>query len=111
MGFQHATQRSLWLPRMKRYYAWRDQLRWLCKAEKFSLTDQFNVTFILPMPKSWSNKKRADLEGMPHQQKPDTTNLVKAVEDALRVDDERIWNVAAAKLWGREGKIIITTYE
>lgn len=34
-----------------------------------------HITFVLPMPKSWSKKKRAAMDGQPHQQKPDLDNL------------------------------------
>lgn len=66
-----------------------------------------NVTFVMPMPKSWSKKKKAHMEDMPHQQKPDIDNLLKALLDAIYEDDSVVWNICATKIWGYIGKIII----
>lgn len=56
------------------------------------------------MPKSWSKKKRAAMAGKPHTQKPDLSNLVKAIEDAanrvLFLDDSQIAAGAQTKVWG-----------
>lgn len=59
------------------------------------------------MPKSWSNKKRNEMLGKPHQQKPDIDNLIKAVLDCLCKDDSYIWNVTALKQWDINGSITI----
>ena len=69
----------------------------------------YHVTFILPMPRSWSKRKRDDMDGKPHQQKPDKDNLEKAILDAVYADDCCVWDGRATKLWGKEGKIIVKT--
>lgn len=56
------------------------------------------------MPPSWSEKKRREMEGKPHQQKPDLDNLLKSL-DALYEDDSVIWKISAEKVWAREGFI------
>lgn len=66
-----------------------------------------HVVFILPMPKTWSQKKRASMNGQPHQQKPDIDNLTKSLMDAIYDDDAHIWDVRASKIWGDEGAIVI----
>lgn len=35
------------------------------------------------MPRSWSTRKRAEMAGRPHTQKPDKDNCLKAICDAL----------------------------
>jgi len=41
----------------------------------------------LPMPKSWSKKKKSAMAGRPHRQKPDRDNIDKAAPgDSLSVD-------------------------
>jgi Holliday junction resolvase RusA-like endonuclease len=68
----------------------------------------YQVIFVLPMPKSWSIKKKEAMNGKPHQQTPDKDNLEKALLDALCPDgDARIWDGRCTKVWGVEGKIII----
>lgn len=59
------------------------------------------------MPASWPASKRDAMRGTPHQQKPDTSNVIKAVEDALIPDDERLHNVGAIKRWADQDAIVI----
>ncbi|KNE88062.1 hypothetical protein PSTG_18543, partial [Puccinia striiformis f. sp. tritici PST-78] len=60
----------------------------------------YHVTFVLPMPDSWSKKKRTEMAGKPHQQKPDKDNLEKALLDAIFEDDCRILDGRVTKVWG-----------
>ncbi len=71
------------------------------------LPDNVILKFYMPMPKSWSNKKRDTMHGTPHQQKPDWDNLAKAVCDALKKDDQTIWKCQTSKVWTNEGAIAI----
>lgn len=66
---------------------------------------EIDITFHIPMSPSWSKKKRAELEGKPHQQKPDIDNLLKAWMDCLYRNDAVIWKVSASKLWSVKGCI------
>lgn len=66
-----------------------------------------HVTFVIPMPQSWSKKKRALMNGKPHKAKPDIDNLEKALLDALFDNDAHIWDLRKTKIWGEEGAIII----
>ena len=67
----------------------------------------FGLVFYLPMPASWSKKKRAALLHSPHCQKPDLDNLAKAVLDGLLPvigDDCRVWQFdVLRKLWAERG--------
>lgn len=66
------------------------------------------ITFVLPMPPSWSEKKKAAMDGEPHRQKPDIDNLLKALLDAIHKDDAHIHQIAGvSKRWGREGSITV----
>jgi Holliday junction resolvase RusA-like endonuclease len=65
------------------------------------------VTFVIPMPASWSKKKKAAMIGGPHQQVPDVDNLLKALLDAQFIDDAHIWDIRGRKLWGERGSITI----
>lgn len=66
-----------------------------------------HITFVLPMPPSWSKKKREAMDDQPHQQKPDLDNLKKSLLDALFEDDSHIWDARTSKIWGETGMIII----
>lgn len=108
MGKPRMTQRDKWQKRkvVLRYHAFKDE----CKLRGVQVPDGgSHVTFILPMPKSWSKTKKAQMNGQPHQQKPDIDNLQKALLDAVLKDDSGIHDIRASKVWGEQGKIIIET--
>ena len=65
------------------------------------------VIFYLPMPKSWSKKKKALMLGQGHQQKPDVDNLLKAVMDATLKEDSHIYDIHSQKFWSDQGSIKI----
>lgn len=109
MGKPRMTRSDKWRQRkcVLEYRAFADELRRQASFQHFALPDQYTAICILPMPDSWSKKKRAAMLAQPHQQKPDKDNLEKALCDALRKDDERIWDSRVIKFWGETGKIII----
>jgi Holliday junction resolvase RusA-like endonuclease len=96
-------------PSVMRYRAFCDE----CRIRKVMLPESgAKVTFVLPMPRSWPPEKRAEMNGQPHQGTPDTSNMLKALEDALYADDSAIWHYAGLqKQWGESGQIIIETTE
>ena len=103
-------------PRMTRADRWKQRepvLRYRAFCDEARLNEiqvpesGAHVTFVMPMPQSWSMKKRASMTGTAHQQKPDIDNLTKSLLDALFDDDSHIWDIRASKVWGEEGKIII----
>ena len=92
-------------PSVMSYRAYGDELR--LKLPGYEPPETFTIEFALPMPKSWSNKKRKAMNGCPHQQKPDIDNLVKAFLDHLCEDDSYVWKVCASKIWAEHGGITI----
>lgn len=103
------TQRDRWLnpprPCVSRYRVFHNLLLFhhVALPEKDS-----HVTFVLPMPKSWSTKKRNSMDGRYHQQRPDLDNLLKSLMEFYK-EDSRICDVKVTKRWGLEGRIIIET--
>ncbi|MBL4759389.1 MAG: RusA family crossover junction endodeoxyribonuclease [Mariprofundaceae bacterium] len=57
------------------------------------------------MPKSWSKKKRLDMFGEPHMQRPDLDNYCKAILDAIYDEDSHIHKLTISKVWGIDGAI------
>ncbi len=88
----------------EKYTNWKRAVRLLYRG---TLPDRVAVTFFVPMPKSWTKKKKAAMLHQPHQQKPDIDNLAKGFLDALRADDERVHFLQASKVWANEGSIKI----
>lgn len=121
-------------PRMSRADAWKQRpcvLRYRAFCDEARLRmgpldmEGARVVFFMPMPKSWSKKKRAEMKGQPHRQAPDLSNLIKALEDALYVgknckakgvrpefqrDDSTIGGYASLrKVWDERAAILIET--
>jgi Holliday junction resolvase RusA-like endonuclease len=92
-------------PAVLRYWDFKDELVRLWGDRE--LPDTFHVIFTMPMPVSWSEKRKALFDGKPHQQKPDADNLQKGLQDSLMDDDSVIWDVRMTKRWGRVGSIEI----
>jgi Holliday junction resolvase RusA-like endonuclease len=109
IGKPRMTQRDKWKrrPVVDAYYAFKDELNRQADKEYFVLEDTLTIDFYLPMPVSWSKKKRAQMEGKPHQQKPDIDNLLKSIFDCLTDDDSFIHSITARKFWSAEGRIVI----
>jgi len=106
MGKPRMTKRDSWKKRpvILAYWAFRDHVKLL----GISVPDYgSHIKFILPMPGSWSKKKKLEMNGTPHQQTPDVDNLLKALLDATHAEDKVIWNTQITKIWGFTGKIII----
>ena len=103
------TRSDIWNPsgQVVRYRAFRDEINLRIKDLPKGF---YHVVFIIPMPKSWSKKKRREMTGKPHKSKPDKDNLEKALVDAVfrGRDDAHVWNSASSKLWGYSGSIIIS---
>lgn len=90
----------------QRYLKYKDDLRLI--AGRFVMPQcGYHAIFVIPMPKSWSKKKKAKFNLTPHTNLKDKDNLEKALLDALCGQDKSIWNGEASKVWGYEGKIVI----
>ncbi len=102
------TRRDKWLkparPEVARYRAFSEEC--FLRGVKLKASG-CHVIFVLPMPDGWSKKKKLEMDGEPHQQVPDSDNLLKALQDAIFKTDSHIWDIRITKLWGIEGSIII----
>jgi len=105
------TQRDKWLkpPRkcVAQYRAFCD----LCRIYRVDLLNGDAITFILPVPATWSKTKKLAMCGQLHKQKPDLSNLLKALEDAVHPkDDSQLAHYSRLrKVWGWQGGIVITS--
>ena len=101
------TRRDQWLKRpcVLEYWSFRDQ----CRLKRVKLPPEgAHVTFVLSMPDSWPQKKKIEMEGKKHESAPDVDNLLKGLADAVYKNDSCVWDVRITKVWGYEGKIVIT---
>ena len=107
------TQRDKWAERpcVVKYFSYRDMVRWQTKRVNWATIDKLeSVKFCLPMPKSWSKKKKLEMNGKPHQQKPDIDNLLKGLLDALMVEDKMVYYVGSLGKWWSDKPIVEIIY-
>lgn len=85
-----------------KYWAFKEE----CLLKRVKLYDAMTITFYMPMPKSWSRVKRAEMNGKPHQVRPDKDNLEKGLFDILK-EDSHIWHTNSKKVWSYKAGIEI----
>lgn len=88
-----------------RYRDYCDELRDI--MGDYDLPGHLDITFHMPMPKSWSQKKRVLMDGTPHEGKPDIDNLAKGFMDAFKKEDKHVYKLTAAKYWADTAAIDI----
>jgi len=93
-------------PIVLKYWAFKKELVLKANKAKLKLGEELNIIFYLPMPDSWSKKKKELMNDKPHQQTPDLDNLTKSAQDCLCEQDNFIWKLNCEKRWGYKGKII-----
>lgn len=94
-------------PCVVRYFAYRDQVRALAEEQGFTLPERFYLWFQMPMPKSWSQRKKRMMFGEPCRSKPDADNLAKGFFDCFG-EDKHVWSVQITKTWHDKGGIVVT---
>jgi len=120
MGAPRMTQSDKWktnpnhIDPMKRqrksvmqYFAFKNTLRLQAIELRFELGKVLNAVYLMPMPNSWSSKKKERMNGLPCEVKPDTDNITKGIKDTFRKNDSDIWYEKAEKRWAFKGSIII----
>ena len=104
-------------PRMTRSDSWKKR-ECVVKYWEFKDSIQKHLTdltlpvpgiarFFVPMPKSWSKKKKAAMLHQPKLTVPDVDNYVKALLDAVYDNDSEVWDFRGVKVWSDTGYIEI----
>ena len=93
------TRADKWKKRqcVTKFFAFRDAIK-LSSIHNIAL-ESFDIEFHIPMPKSWSKKKKELHNGTPHKQRPDLDNYIKAWCDSVFEEDSVVWRFKASKLW------------
>ena len=94
------TRADKWKKRkcVVKFFAFRDAIRQFQETHAIAWWS-FDIEFHVPMPKSWSKKKKALHNGQPHNQRPDLDNYIKAWCDSVFEEDSVVWRFKASKLW------------
>lgn len=109
IGKPRMVRSDTWANRtcVNNYWAYKDKLVLLARKKKYKITPKLNVSFVLSMPESWSEKKKKKYDGVYHDKKPDIDNLLKAFLDCLCDNDSYVWCVYVEKRWGKKGQIVV----
>lgn len=109
IGKPRMTQRDRWKrrPCVLIYHEFKDKLR--ADAESAGLTSEVKAKGLswnayIPMPKSWSIKKKAEMHYALHQSRPDRDNIDKAILDTLFKEDRCIAYGTIRKYWCHPGE-------
>ena len=79
------------LMRLEKYNEYKENLLAEAKLKRFVMPPcGASITFFIPCPPSWSNKKKNLMHLKLHQSKPDLDNLLKALMDGLISEDKHI---------------------
>lgn len=88
------------------YYKFKDELNAQAKRLGYVPEVPLSIHFVIPMPKSWSKKKKREMLGKGHESTPDLDNLIKAFKDCLLKEDSWVSRYGEmSKTWGEEGEI------
>jgi Holliday junction resolvase RusA-like endonuclease len=86
--------------RLERYNNYKVNLLAEAKSKNFTIPAAgLAVTFFMPMPRTWSKKKKKACHGLLMQSRPDLDNLIKAFCDSMTAEDKYIANLTASKRW------------
>lgn len=102
IGKPRQTQRDKWQPSeaVQRYRNWAAEARLRLPLQCLEADPlRVSIRAFFALPNSWSKKKKAELIAMPHRQKPDGDNVMKALVDCYWKNDERIASWSIEKFW------------
>lgn len=104
---------------VKRYLSYKEQISWAArqqyKGAPMTGPIAVNLTFYMPIPGSWSIKKKLLMDGKLHTTKPDRDNLEKGVCDALNKiiwkDDGQVCDGRTVKYYSSNPRVEIEIKE
>ncbi|MFE8697952.1 RusA family crossover junction endodeoxyribonuclease [Cytobacillus sp. FJAT-53684] len=119
MGAVRTTQKQKYVDeRARRYHAYKQQIAILANQHIRTPSNcpiLADITFYMPIPKSWSQKKKERYNGYIHRSKPDIDNLIKGLFDSLNTiawkDDNQVYEVHSKKMYSFNPGIGIEIWE
>lgn len=90
-----------------KYFDFKDKIRQQAQTMKFKLTGVLEIVFLVPMPFTWSEKKKVRHNKKPVETRPDIDNYVKAFMDAMEFEDGFVWKIVAEKRHAFKGSILV----
>lgn len=86
---------------IERYNAYKEALVEEASEKGFTIPDHnFEVSFFIPVPRTWTKKKKAAMHFKLHRPRPDIDNFLKALFDPLKKQDASIAHLSGLqKRW------------
>jgi Holliday junction resolvase RusA-like endonuclease len=103
----HLDPKKRQRPAVTRYFSFKNSVVRECNKVGYEMKNYIDAVFFLPMPDSWSEKKKQNFNGKPHKSRPDIDNIVKGLMDALKKEDGDIWSIKVEKRYAYKGSILI----
>lgn len=107
MGAVRTTQRQKFVDtRAKRYHEYKTYIAYHIATQVKPIPAGIpvivnNLTFYMPIPKSWSEAEKEKHRGQPHIKKPDIDNLIKGLFDSANkyawADDNQVCEIRNVK--------------
>ena len=97
------------VPLLSRWLAYSDEVK--LRRIELNLDRYYHVMFVIRMPPSWSQAKRAEHLFHKHQSRPDKDNLEKGLLDILHGEDCGAWDGRVTKVWGIVPCIIVSPFD
>jgi len=94
-------------PEVTRYFDFKNIVRQQAIEMNYELGETLEIYFCVPMPKSWSEKKKQRMNKLPVKTRPDVDNYAKAFMDALCKEDGNVWQLKTEKRYAFQGSIIV----
>jgi Holliday junction resolvase RusA-like endonuclease len=89
------------------YFDFKNKIVQQARQMNFQLPEVLEVVFLVPMPFTWSEKKKVRNNKKPVKKRPDIDNYVKAFMDAMSNEDGNIWKIIAEKRYAFRGSILV----
>jgi Holliday junction resolvase RusA-like endonuclease len=90
-----------------RYFDFKDKVRQQARQMNYKMSGVLEIVFLVPMPNSWSEKKKLRHNKHPVTTRPDIDNYIKSFMDALEVEDGFVWKVITEKRHAFKGSILV----
>ena len=92
---------------VSRYFEFKNQIKLQAEQMNYKLGEILEIIFLVPMPFTWSEKKKVKHNKLPVKTRPDIDNYVKSFMDALENEDGFVWNIKAQKRYAFKGSILV----
>lgn len=92
---------------VRRYFGFKNQINAQANQMKYALKETLEIIFLIPMPATWSEKKKKSMNKMPVKTRPDIDNYLKAFMDSLTAEDGFVWKINSEKRYAYKGSILV----